>query len=220
MSLRLAVALSALVVTTACADGAGGPADQLFGPSAVVGNPPPPAFGGAVVGTFSAAQVDGKRSYALPGLSLELEGGTGSGNPPQGDFRFILNNVEYNANPGNTIFWMAFPNQPLPPDLQGKIPPLKKGRIVVQNGASVGSGVIAAFDQKNGGYWLIELNQFTQPYEVFVPGCTNQNWVNCITLDAPVVAVFYRILGVDREGRLLFESYPSEPSMLTFASRF
>lgn len=221
MSFRFAVALSALVVATACADSAGGPANQLLGPAAVIGNPPPPAFSGSVVGDFQAADSDAKASRVMPGLSLELEGGSGgTGNPPKGIFRFRISGVEYNADSANTKFWMPFPFQPLPANLRGKIPPLKKGRIVVENGKSVGTGVIAAFDDANGGYWLIELSQFTQPYEVFVPGCRNQNWVNCITLDAPVVAVFYRILGVDRNGNLLFESYPSAPSFLTFASRF
>jgi hypothetical protein len=64
------------------------------------------------------------------------------------------------------------------------------------------------------------MSQFTQPYEVFVPGCRNQNWVNCVTLDAPVVAVFYRLLGFDRQGKPLFESFPSKPSSLTFATGF
>jgi hypothetical protein len=174
-----------------------------------------------VLGEFEAADTDNKVSRAPSGLSLEREGGSGNtGNPPSGVFTFLISDVEYNANSQNTLFWMNFPNQPLPPELEGKLPPLKRGRIEVKNLQSRGTGVIAAIDEKNGGFWLIEMSQFTQPYEVFVPGCANQNWVNCITLDAPVVAVFYRLVGFDQRGKPLFESYRSLPSSLTFATGF
>jgi len=221
MSLRVAFALTALVVAAACADGAGGPADQLFGPNAVVGNPPPPAFSGKVMGTFQVTDADGKVSRAPAGLSLEREGGSGqTGDPPSGIFRFLIETVEYNADPQNLKFWMNFPRQALPRELQGKFPEFKRGRIVVENGQSVGTGVIIDIDEENDGFWLISMEQFTQPYEVFVPGCRNQNWVNCITLDAPIVAKFFRVIGFDDRGSPIFEGFTSEPSSLTFATAF
>lgn len=224
MSLRYAFALTVLVVAAGCADGSGGPASALVGPNAVVGNPPPPAFSGSVIGSFGIDQGDEKVARLMPGLSLEREGGSGEGSttgePPRGTFRFIVRGVEYNADPENLVFWMNFPQQPLPQELQGRFPNFKRGRIVVQNGQSVGTGVIIAIDGENGGFWLISMAQFTQPYEVFVPGCQNQNWVNCITLDAPIIAKFFRVIGFDDRGNPIFEGFESAPSSLTFAELF
>ena len=223
MSLRYAFALTALVVAAGCADGSGGSASALLGPSAVVGNPPPPAFSGSIVGRFGIDQGDNKVARVLPGISLEREeglGGSTTGEPPRGIFTFIVRGVEYNADVEQETFWMNFPHQPLPKVLQGRFPNFKRGRIVVQNGQSVGSGVIISIDDENGGFWLISMAQFTQPYEVFVPGCQNTNWVNCITLDAPVVAKFFRVIGFDDRGNPIFEGFESAPSMLTFAELF
>lgn len=221
MSLRIVIALSALAIVTGCADGAGGPADALVGPNAVVGNPPPPAFSGKVMGTFEVSEIDGKVARTQMGLSLERETGSSqTGEPPEGTFRFLVENVEYNADSANLKFWMAFPRQPLPGSLKGRFPNFQRGRITVQNGKSVGTGVIIDIDEKNGGFWLIPMNQFTQPYEVFVPGCQNPNWVNCITLDAPIVAKFFRVIGYDEDGRPIFEGFTSQPSSLAFATGF
>jgi hypothetical protein len=55
---------------------------------------------------------------------------------------------------------------------------------------------------------------------VFVPGCQNQNWINCITLDAPIIAKFFRVIGYDKDGKPIFEGFESEPSSLTFAEAF
>lgn len=215
---RIALTIATLALVSACADGSGGP-DALFGPSAVTGNPPPPAFTGAVGGFFESSTVDEQRSApAISGLSLAFSATSGN-NPPTERFRFSISPVEYNADPSLTSFWMNFPYQPLPRALQGLIPPLPRGHIVYKNGQSTGSGIILARDDVNGGWWLIHLSQFTQPYNVFLPSCQNTNWVDCLTLDAPVFAIFYRVTE-DAQGQKSFETYPSITSQLNFATGF
>jgi hypothetical protein len=213
---RIALSIAALALVSACADGSGGPG-ALLGPSYVAGNPPPPAFTGAIGGFFRSSPVDERRASTLGGLSLSVS--TTGNNPPAGVFRFSLAPVEYNADQSLTSFWMNFPYQPLPRALQGLIPPLPRGHIVYKNGQSTGSGIILARDDANGGWWLIHLNQFTQPYNVFLPSCQNTNWVDCLTLDAPVFAIFYRVIE-DVEGQKRFETYPSITSQLNFATGF
>ena len=215
MSHRLVVALAALVLVSACSDGTG-VSDRLTGPNNIVGNPPPPAFGGTLLGTFDAGGDEvGKVSRAPDGLSLEVSNGTAR--PPAQPFRFRIATVEYNANAALTEFWMNLPQQRLPAVLQGKVPPLQRGRIHVQNGVTTGIGhIVSQFDKKNGGYWLIDMTQFTQQYDVCVPSCQNPTWVNCLTINVPVVAVFYRTVG----RRDLFNPYPSQPSIMNFATQF
>ena len=213
---RFAIALSTLALVSACADGSGG-ASGVFGPSAVVGNPPPPAFTGAVGGFFTTDPTDERRSTtSVSGLSLSV---SANQNPPTGQFRFSISPVEYNADPSLTTFWLNFPYQPLPRALQGFIPPLPRGHIVVRNGQSTGSGIIIARDDVNKGWWLIHLSQFTQTYNVLLPSCQNTNWTDCLTLDAPVFAIFYRVVETP-DGQRSVETYPSAPSTLNFATGF
>ena len=213
---RLAIAISTLALIAACADGSGG-ASGLLGPNAVIGNPPPPAFTGAVGGYFEPSTTDELRSTtAASGLSLSL---TASQNPPTERFRFSISPVEYNADPSLSSFWMNFPYQPLPRALQGFIPPLPRGHIIYRNGQSTGSGIIMARDDANKGWWLIHLSQFTQPYNVFLPSCQNTNWTDCVTLNAPVFAIFYRVVE-SPTGQRSIETYPSAPSTLFFATGF
>jgi hypothetical protein len=40
--------------------------------------------------------------------------------------------------------------------------------------------------------------------------------VNCLTVNTPVVAVFYRTVG----SRDLFNPYPSQPAIMNFATQF
>jgi hypothetical protein len=211
MSHRVLVALSALVLVSACADGTG-PADRSSGPNNIVGNPPPPAFDGTVIGDFESATLEGRVSRLPTGLSLEREGS--STQAPQGAFRFTISPVEYNANAALTEFWMTFPPQTVPANVAQLIPKPKQGRVVVSNGKSVGSGVIVAFDQANGGWWIIELSNLTQPYDVFQRACPGRTWANCITLNAPVIAYFYPTTGPQSM------VYPSKPGFLRFTTQF
>ena len=217
MRSRIALAVTALALVSACADGSGG-ADGLVGPNPLTGNPPPPAFTGAVAGYFEPSPVEEHRAHTgISGLSLQVtQGGT---NPPTTRFRFAISVVEYNADPNLSSFWLNFPRQTLPTALQGHVAPLIRGRIVYQNGQSTGIGTIIARDSKNRGWWIIDLSQFTQPYNVFLPSCPNQNWVNCLTLNAPVIATFYRIVE-SGDGSRQVEAYPSKPSTLYFATGF
>lgn len=212
MQHRIVPVVAAMAMLVACADAPSGPSTLAFSDvtASALGNPPPPAFEGSLVASFDLAS--GKASRLTPGLSLSVSGSSLS-------HRFVLSHVEFNANSEQTQYWMNFPRQPYPREW-GLGTALPRGRILQKDGASVGSGIIASRDERNGGWWLIDMTQFTVPYNVFVNGCQNPNWLNCVTLNVPVVAEFVRITGRGENGEPIVERRRSNPATMSFAERF
>lgn len=204
MQRRLVPMLATLALIAACADSPTGPNDGALAIASAASNPPPPSFGGTLVGDFDVSGTFGKRSLGATAQGLSLEVGSGGYH-----HRFTISPVEYNANTAQTAYWMNFPSRPL-----------GKGRIYYSNGQTTGSGLIADFDQANNGWWVIDLAQFTGAYNVFGP-CTNTaNWVNCVELTKPIVATFVRTVGTDENGKEINEKLTSDPALLRFATDF
>lgn len=213
MQFRILPALAGVAMLVACSDAPSGPGSMSVSElSSALGNPPPPAFSGFLVADFELG-ASGDVGSLTPELSLSV-----SANSTR-RFRFQLGNVQFGANEEQTYFWMRFPRQPFPREWNlGTALPY--GRIHQRHERTVGTGIIANRDERNRGWWLIDMSQFTVPYQVFVNGCANQNpnWQQCVTLNVPIVAEFVKIKGRDERGELIVERRTSNPAIAYFAS--
>lgn len=213
----LLLPFAALSIAAACVDAPSSPV-PAHRTSLAVGTPPPPRLGGSATGTFSVGGSPGVEggfsSDANAGFRAGADlAGTAVARPPF-IHQFTITQVEYNANASQTVYWMSFPKQTLPPNADPSR--AQKGYIRWNGSESYARGRIFSYDPVNNGYWFINLKQYsgrtTNPFQ----SCAST--FLCTQLVPPVVAQFYQIAVVRPDGSIEFKVHTSSPANLTFVA--
>jgi hypothetical protein len=201
MRSRTIVSLAGLALVAACSqDAITTPVDAASDVGAAA-TPPPPLLRGRIQSDFTAVPAGARVA------------------PEAGFFhRFMIFPVEFTANEDQSLMVMRFPLQTVPPGAGG-IGPISRGDIEYKNGQTLAKGRIFEFDQRNNGFWVVDLTPISMQGNVFVPSTCQVTTNNCWDLAVSLPADFYHIIGTDESGNLIFEVIPAPPSPLRYVDR-
>jgi hypothetical protein len=212
MKLRILLPVLSAVAVAACSSDKASVAaanPNAIEIAALRSNPPPPSLLGASLGIFSSPT---STSAAAPSGGASLDAAPSEAYT---NVRFFVDKVELNANSALTSYWNNFPTQQLPAKAY-RIGAISRGRVAwsASSGMTTGQGRVFAFDPRINAYIVVDLTQIQIQGNAF--GDCFQTGRDCVTINAPVVAQIYQIIGKDSQGNWLFNIVPTAPANLSW----